>query len=99
MVAGLLTAVTGLVLGGRLVRRTVYRPDRWRLPELGVAACGIAAAGGMFLTARVDPNNLYPSLSPLSWPQLAAVAAAPILIAVLPAVIAPQPPSLRGAST
>src|SRR5262249_41988101 len=61
MVAGLLSAVTGLALGGRLVRGTVYRPDRWRPAELAVAACGIAAAGGMFLTARIDPGNLYPS--------------------------------------
>jgi energy-coupling factor transport system permease protein len=99
MVAGLLIAVAGLALGGRLVRRTVYRPDRWRPPELAVAACGIAAAGGMFLTARIDPANLYPSLSPLSWPQFAGIAAAPILVAALPAVIAPRPPSLRGAQT
>ena len=95
LACGLLAAASGLAMGGRLVRRTLYRPDQWRLPELAVAACGIGAAVGMFLTARIDPTDLYPSLSPLSWPPLALAPAAAILAAVLPAVIAPPPPVLR----
>lgn len=92
LAAGLLLATAGLVAGGRLVRRTVYRPDRWRLPELAVAACGVAAATGVVLTGQLDPANLHPPLSPLAWPQLAALPAAGILLAALPAWLAPPAP-------
>jgi energy-coupling factor transport system permease protein len=89
LVAGLLLAGTGFLLGGRLVHRTVYRPDRWHWPELAVVACGVAAAAGLVLT---DPAAANPSLSPLAWPQLAALPAAGILVAALPAWLAPPPP-------
>ncbi|MPZ24982.1 MAG: energy-coupling factor transporter transmembrane protein EcfT [Micromonosporaceae bacterium] len=94
LVTGLLLASTGLAVGGRLVRRTVYRPDRWRLPELAVAACGVAAAAGVILTGQLDPANLHPPLSPLSWPQLAALPAGGILVAALPAWLAPPAPRM-----
>lgn len=89
LLAGVLLAGTGFVLGGRMVHRTVYRPDRWRLPELLVVVCGIAAAAGMYLAA---PDVAYPPLSPLSWPQLALLPAGGILVAALPAWLAPPPP-------
>jgi energy-coupling factor transport system permease protein len=95
LAAGLTTAAGGLLLGGRLVHRTVYRPDRWRLPELAVALSGLAAAAGLWLASRADPASLYPSLNPLAWPALAALPATAILTAALPAVAAPRPPAVR----
>lgn len=94
LAGGLAAAGLGMFLGGRLVRRSRYRPDRWHAADLAVAGCGIAAATGVYLTIQLDAANLYPSLSPLSWPQLPTTAAVAILIAALPALIAP-PPQLR----
>ena len=42
---GVLVAVIGLASAGRQVQRSRYRPDRWRLPELVVAASGVVVAG------------------------------------------------------
>jgi energy-coupling factor transport system permease protein len=59
-----------------------------------VVACGLVAAGAMFLASSVDPDNLYPTLQPLRWPTLAVLPALGALFGVLPAVLAP-PVSLR----
>ena len=61
----------GLLLGGRRVQRSRYRPDPRRLPETLTTLAGVGAGALLFATAAVDPANLYPSLSPLEWPQLA----------------------------
>lgn len=90
LAAGLLLAGTGFLLGGRLVRRTSYRPDRWRPAELAVVACGIVVAAGMYLA---DPAGAFPPVSPLAWPPLPALPAAAILVAALPAWLAPPPPA------
>jgi len=94
LLAGVFVAATGFVISGRQVRKTVYRPDPWRLTEFAVAACGITAATGLYLSSTVDGSNLYPSLSPLSWPQIAAVPVMSILVGVLPAWLAPPPPPM-----
>lgn len=88
-------AGAGFVLGGRRVDKTVYRPDRWRAAELAVLACGAAAAVSVFLAGGAD---LYPSLSPLAWPTVAVAPTVGVLIAALPALLAPPPPSLIGAA-
>lgn len=88
---GCLLAVAGLRLGGRRVRRTVYRPDPWRWEEATVVLCGIGAAALMFVADAVDPGNLYPTLQPLRWPEVGFVPVLAALVAVLPAVIAPPP--------
>ncbi|WP_258037112.1 CbiQ family ECF transporter T component [Streptomyces sp. SM14] len=85
-------ALAGLLLGGRRVRRTGYRPDHWRPAELVTAGAGIATAALMFLTARVDPGNLYPSLSPLAWPDVSMVPVLAVLVGALPALLTPEPP-------
>jgi energy-coupling factor transport system permease protein len=54
LAGGLLVALAGFVIAERRVRRTTYRPDRWRAPELLVAASGLAAATLMYLTGGVD---------------------------------------------
>ncbi|MGW3992987.1 CbiQ family ECF transporter T component [Amycolatopsis sp. NPDC004772] len=89
LAAGLVVAVVGFVLGGRRVRRTAYRPDPWRWPETLVVASGVGACVLLFATARIDPGRLFPSLSPLRWPEVSWVHAVSVLVAVLPAVVAP----------
>ncbi|WP_410666826.1 CbiQ family ECF transporter T component [Amycolatopsis sp. cmx-4-68] len=93
LAAGLAVAVVGFVLGGRRVRRTAYRPDPWRWPETLVVAAGVGACVLLFVSARVDPGRLFPSLSPLRWPEVSPVHALSLLVAVLPAFVAPPLPS------
>ncbi|MCK1798385.1 energy-coupling factor transporter transmembrane protein EcfT [Streptomyces sp. XM4193] len=92
LVAGLAVAVVGFLLGGRRVRRSRYRPDGWRAGELLVVGAGLGTGALMYLTTRVDPANLYPSLSPLSWPEVSLLPAVAVLLGVLPAWLAPPPP-------
>jgi energy-coupling factor transport system permease protein len=89
LVAGCVLAIVGIRVGGRRVRRTVYRPDPWRGAEWAVAGCGIGAAAIMFAASAVDPGNLYPSLQPLRWPELGLLPAAAAALAMLPAWLAP----------
>jgi energy-coupling factor transport system permease protein len=94
LLLGLLVAGFGLPLAGRRVRRSVYRPDPWRVTETLVAASGLVPAAVLVLTARVDPGNLYPSLDPLGWPGLPLGATLAVLVALLPAWLAPPPVSV-----
>jgi energy-coupling factor transport system permease protein len=94
LLPGLVVAGVGLPLAGRRVRRSVYRPDHWRLTETLVAGSGLAAAAVLVITSTVDPGNLYPSLQPLSWPGLPVAGALGVLVAVLPAWVAPPPVSV-----
>ena len=91
LVVGLAVATAGFILGGRRIRRSRYRPDRWRGPEIAVVLCGLVAGGLMYVTTRVDPADLYPSLNPLAWPQVSLLPMVAILIGVLPAWLAPPP--------
>ncbi|MFD5318571.1 CbiQ family ECF transporter T component [Streptomyces sp. NPDC127098] len=93
LLAGAGVAVFGFLLGGRRVRRSNYRPDRWRAGELLTAAAGVTTAALMFLSSRVDPANLYPSLSPLGWPEVSPLPVVAVLVGLLPAVLAPPPPT------
>ena len=91
LVAGLLAATAGFVLGGSRLRRTRYRPEQWRLAEWGVASVGIAVATVLYVTSSIDPSELNPSLQPLMWPQLPLVPTVAVLLGALPSVIAPPP--------
>ena len=93
LVAGLAVATVGMLLGGRRVRRSVYRPDRWRIAEYGVAASGLAAGALLYLSGSVDPGDLYPTLSPLSWPELSPLPTLAVLAGLLPAWLAPPTPT------
>jgi energy-coupling factor transport system permease protein len=92
LAGGAVAAMVGLYLGGRRVQRSVYRPDRWRTPEVLVALCGVATAADLYASASTDPANLYPSLSPVAWPTLPIAATIGILVALLPAWLTPPPP-------
>ncbi|SCF18965.1 energy-coupling factor transport system permease protein [Micromonospora haikouensis] len=92
LLAGLVVAVTGMLLAGRRVRRSRYRPDRWRSAELLVAGCGIAAAALTLLAGSVAPELLYPPVSPLTWPEVTPLMLLAVAAAAGPAWLAPPPP-------
>lgn len=91
LAVSLVVALAGFRMAGRRVHRSIYRPDRWRAPELVVAACGFATAAALIATESIDPTNLNPSLARLSWPQLAWQPLAGVLVGLLPAVLTPLP--------
>ncbi len=91
LAGGALVAAAGLAVGGRRSTRTRYRPDRWGPLEWAVSASGAVAAVGMLVTAGVDPSAVAPSTSPLVAPGLPVVPAVALLVALLPAWLAPSP--------
>ena len=93
---GVLVGAIGFQQAGRRVHRTRYRPDRWRLPELLVAACGAVVGTSLWVTSRIDPGVSYPALSPISWPAISLLPLLGILVGALPAVLTPPPPGAAG---
>jgi energy-coupling factor transport system permease protein len=91
LAGGAVVAAVGLAVGGRRSARTRYRPDRWGVLEWAVSASGLVAAVGMLVTAAVDPGAVAPSTSPLATPGLPVVPAVAVLVALLPAWLAPSP--------
>lgn len=91
LLVGVLLCGAGLVVGGRRVRRTSYRPDPWRLPEWVVAGSGIAAA--VLFAADGTTQVANPLTMPLvGWLPLVAV-----VVACLPVLAAPAPRPLATA--
>ena len=95
LAVGAAVATAGLWLGGRRATRTRYRPDPWGLPEWLVSACGVAAAATAVVASAVSPDAMNPSTSPLVLPTLPPLAVAGLLVAALPAWLAPAPDHLR----
>ncbi|GGP82137.1 CbiQ family ECF transporter T component [Saccharothrix coeruleofusca] len=85
LLVGVLLAVAGLVAGSRRVRRSRYRPDRWRARELLVAASGAVAAMCAVLSGGPD---MVVQTSPLSAPHLPALPAVGVLVGLLPSLVA-----------
>lgn len=77
---------------GRGMARTRYRPDPWRGLEWTVAASGLVAAAGVFLSGLADPASLHPPLQPPGWPAIPPGAMAALAAALLPAVAVPPLP-------
>jgi energy-coupling factor transport system permease protein len=91
LLAGVVAGSVGLVLSGRGAKRTAYRPDRWHAAEIVTVGSGVAAAVLSFVSARVDPSDLNPSVYPLSWPQLPVLGLAAVLLGLVPVLAAPPP--------
>lgn len=89
LLVGLAAGWAGIVLSGRRVSRSRYRPDPWSAAEWAVAGVGLLVAAVVIAVSVVDPNDLYPSLQPLRWPALPVLPAAVILLGALPARLAP----------
>lgn len=88
---GSLLLAVGMVVSGRKVERSRYRPDRWGGPEWLVVAVGMVAALGVVATGRIDPDALGMPLFPLGWPAVPLLAAAGIAAAGLAGVLTPLP--------
>jgi energy-coupling factor transport system permease protein len=88
--AGAALAVVGLVLGNRRSGRTRYRPDPWAAAEWLVAAAGVVAVSAVLLAGHLDPLAVSPTTTPLVVPPLAALPTLGILVAALPAWVAPR---------
>ena len=90
--AGALLAAAGIGLGGRRTGRSRYRPDPWALPEWLVAGSGVVAAALTFWEMHLDPAALVlasvTAMPPVPWLTVTGV-----LVALLPAVLAPPPPA------
>jgi energy-coupling factor transport system permease protein len=87
--AGAALSAAGLLLGSRRTRRTRYRPDRWRLPELVVAGSGAVAAAGLSVAAGAAA--LHPATAPPVLPPVPALGVLCLLAGLAPAVVAPPP--------
>lgn len=94
LVAGVAAGVLGLVLSGSGVRRTAYRPDRWRLAEVLTVGSGAACAVLMLWAEQAQYAVLHPLLDPVAWPGLSLLPLAAVLAAIAPAAVAPQPESV-----
>ncbi len=71
---GVTCSIVGVVLAGRGVRRTRYRPDRWTLASGVLAASGVACAVAVRLVRDPDVLNPLPgSLPPVTYASVAAV--------------------------
>jgi energy-coupling factor transport system permease protein len=99
LVLGLVLSAIGMRVGGRSVQRSVYRPDPWGLPEWLVAGSGLAAAVLMVVQAGHAPDSLVLPIQPLATPSLPLLAVLGILVAALPAFVAPDPPVARQEAT
>lgn len=91
LAAGGALAVTGVVLAARRVPRTRYRPDPFGRREWAVTLSGAVAAGAVIATQALDPGVLNPPVTPLGVPGLPLYAALGVLVATLPAWVAPDP--------
>lgn len=89
LVGGVAAGWAGMVLSGRRVSRSSYRPDVWAREEWCVAGTGVLVAAAFVVVSVVDPSALYPSLVPLRWPTLPMVPALAVLVGALPAWVAP----------
>lgn len=91
LAAGVLASGIGMHLAGRRAVRSRYRPDRWAAPERWTAATGIVAAVAVVVAGISDPAGLAPPVVPLTAPPLPPLATAGVLVALLPAWLAPPP--------
>ena len=81
----------GLAVGGRRTARSRYRPDPWRQAEWVVAGSGLVALVTMSVAHSLDVPGLTVSFSPLAFPHIPLLPVVGILVALLPAVAAPNP--------
>lgn len=92
LLLGVLVATAGMLLAGRGVQRTRYRPDPFAGPEWLVTAAGIMAAVTSIVTGLIDPGALRPEVLPVLAIPLPALATAGLGVAALPAWLTPEPP-------
>lgn len=87
--------VVGFVLSARTTGRSRHRPDPWRAPEWATVAAGVAAVAASLATSS---SALHPSVYPLEVPPVPVLAVLGLVAALVPAWVAPPPPTLVGAA-
>jgi energy-coupling factor transport system permease protein len=92
LLAGMAVAAVGMHVGGRRSGRTRYRPDPWAVPEWLVSGSGVVAAAAVFVDVHLSPADFFLA-SVTEVPPVPLLACAGILVALLPAVVAPPLPA------
>jgi energy-coupling factor transport system permease protein len=89
LLLGVVAAVAGLLLAGRRVGRTQYRPDPWLWPEFAVMLSGVATAAVAWWVAGHQLAIAYPDLS--SFPEVTPVALLGSMLGLAAVPAAPEP--------
>jgi energy-coupling factor transport system permease protein len=92
LLGGVTIAAAGMLLAGRGVQRTRYRPDPFAAPEWLTLSAGLVAAGASILTGLLDAGALRPETLPVLALPLPAVATVGLIVAAAPAWLTPAPP-------
>jgi energy-coupling factor transport system permease protein len=95
LIAGAALTAGGFVVGARRGGRTRYRPDPWRTAEWLTALTGCVAAVAII---GGPAGQLAPSTLPLVAPTLPLLPLVGLLVALLPAWVAPPVPRPRPVS-
>lgn len=91
LIAGVGLLCVGIVLSGRRTRRTRYRPDPWGSPEWAVAASGVVVLASFSIAGALGVGGLQPTFYPLALPTVPVWICIGILVALVPAAVAPTP--------
>lgn len=91
LLAGVGAAAGGFWSAGRRVRRTRYRPDRWRLEELVVAGSGIVVGWLSIRMKKGQSDIYYPDV--VHFPTVSLLVLGVVMIGALAAFVAPEPAS------
>lgn len=91
IVVGVSSLVAGFVIASRSRLRSRYRPDPWTWPEWSVTGTGVLAFA-TFVVAGWLGVGLEPSVDPIAVPTIPLLALLGLLVAALPAFVAPSPP-------
>lgn len=92
LAAGALLLSVGMVVSGRRVERSRYRPDPWGAPEWVVVTLGALVAVAASVVAVVNPEALGMPLDPLGWPAAPPVLVVALAAAALAGYLTPLPP-------
>jgi energy-coupling factor transport system permease protein len=95
LVLGVSVSVVAVRLAGRRVARTRYRPDRWRWPELVVAASGVLVGAAGWWISQHQLTVAYPSVSVA--PTMSGLGLVAALVALGGAMCSPHPVVAPGA--
>jgi energy-coupling factor transport system permease protein len=90
LVLGVGCAFVGLMVAGRRVTRTRYRPDPWRAPEVVLIVLGLAVAVLMGWVSRQQVVIAYPGLDTM--PTLTPAALVAALLGLVAAAATPPSP-------
>lgn len=88
---GVALLAVGMIVSGRRVDRSRYRPDPWAWAEFVVVGLGVVAAVSVAVVGSTDPSALTMPLYPLGWPAVPPVAVAGIAAGVLAGIVTPLP--------